>query len=58
MCLNCSLLYNQGAEVQVVGKIWDDANAAAMEEIKANPDYAFVHPFDHPTIWCVLQAMT
>ncbi|KAF6031604.1 SDSL [Bugula neritina] len=36
---------------KLLEKIWDDANAAAMEEIKANPDYAFVHPFDHPTIW-------
>ena len=37
--------------MQVVGRIWDEANAEALKQMEGNEDIAFVHPFDHPTIW-------
>ncbi|XP_072456454.1 serine dehydratase-like isoform X2 [Notamacropus eugenii] len=43
-------LEREGAEVQVVGKVWDDANLKAQELVKMN-DWVSVHPFDHPLVW-------
>ena len=39
-----------GADVQAIGTVWDQANAAASELAK-EPDVAFIPPFDHPLIW-------
>jgi L-serine/L-threonine ammonia-lyase len=39
-----------GARVNVVGDVWDHANAAAMELARA-PGCAFIPPFDHPMLW-------
>ncbi|XP_074061935.1 serine dehydratase-like [Macrotis lagotis] len=43
-------LEREEAEVQMVGKIWDDANMKAQELVKMN-GWVNVHPFDHPLIW-------
>ena len=40
----------EGAEVLVVGTVWDDAHAAALSAA-ARPGHVYVHPFDHPAIW-------
>jgi L-serine/L-threonine ammonia-lyase len=39
-----------GAEVRVVGEVWDDADVAARELACAG-DVAYIPPFDHPTLW-------
>lgn len=39
-----------GADINVVGKVWDEANEAALEYVK-KVDGAYVPPFDHPLIW-------
>ncbi|MDQ2995256.1 MAG: pyridoxal-phosphate dependent enzyme [Pseudomonadota bacterium] len=40
----------EGAEVKVVGDVWDDANASALEFMETQ-QAAFLPPFDHPLIW-------
>lgn len=40
----------QGAQVRVVGDVWDHANAAAME-LAREPGCAYIPPFDHPVLW-------
>lgn len=37
----------------MAGKVWDEANAEALKHLELSKDSAFVHPFDHPTIWYV-----
>ena len=39
-----------GAEVRVVGEVWDDADVAARE-LACAADIAYIPPFDHPTLW-------
>ncbi len=39
-----------GAEVNILGDSWDDANAGALEAVKKS-GAAFIPPFDHPLIW-------
>jgi L-serine/L-threonine ammonia-lyase len=39
-----------GARVLVEGRIWDDANAAALRLCDA-PGAVYIPPFDHPDIW-------
>jgi L-serine/L-threonine ammonia-lyase len=39
-----------GAEVQVHGQAWDDANEVALRLCRAG-EAAYVPPFDHPDIW-------
>ena len=39
-----------GAEVQVVGDVWDDADVKARE-LALDDDTAYIPPFDHPTLW-------
>lgn len=41
----------EGALVQVSGQVWDETNASALALAESNPDYAYISPFDHPTIW-------
>lgn len=43
-------LKTMGAEVRVVGDVWDDADVAAREFAVAD-DIAYIPPFDHPTLW-------
>lgn len=43
-------LREMGAEVEVHGKVWDYANAYALEQSK-KPGCEYVPPFDHPDIW-------
>ena len=43
----------KGALVEVRGRIWNEANEAAMERLKETPEAAFIHPYDHPLIWWV-----
>ncbi|XP_043835727.1 serine dehydratase-like [Dromiciops gliroides] len=43
-------LEREGAEVQMEGKVWDDANLKAQELVRMN-GWVNVHPFDHPLIW-------
>ncbi len=39
-----------GAELIVAGKVWDEANQAALE-LCNQPGTVYVPPFDHPDIW-------
>lgn len=39
-----------GAEVNVVGDVWDDTHQAALDYSKGQ-SAAFIHPFEHPIIW-------
>lgn len=39
----------EGAQVIVKGKIWDEANQAALDDVKSKNAFYF-SPFDHPTI--------
>ncbi|XP_018583030.1 serine dehydratase-like [Scleropages formosus] len=39
-----------GATVQVVGKVWDEANTEALQLAKSK-SLTFVPPFDHPLLW-------
>ncbi|XP_077015214.1 serine dehydratase-like [Tamandua tetradactyla] len=43
-------LKGEGANVQLVGKVWDDANLRA-QELAGKDGWANVPPFDHPLIW-------
>ncbi|XP_069789269.1 serine dehydratase-like isoform X2 [Narcine bancroftii] len=43
-------LKEYGALVEVVGKVWDDANMQAIELSKTD-GWVYVPPFDHPLIW-------
>lgn len=43
-------LEGEGAEVQLAGKVWDEANVRAQELAKRD-GWVNVHPFDHPLIW-------
>ncbi|XP_057347471.1 serine dehydratase-like isoform X2 [Manis pentadactyla] len=45
-----SRLQGDGAEVQLTGKVWDDANLRAQELAKRD-GWVNVPPFDHPLIW-------
>uniref|UniRef100_A0A8C4W4F1 L-serine dehydratase/L-threonine deaminase n=1 Tax=Gopherus evgoodei TaxID=1825980 RepID=A0A8C4W4F1_9SAUR len=40
----------QGTEVQVFGKVWDDAYAKALA-LAETEGWVSIHPFDHPLIW-------
>ncbi|XP_071618986.1 serine dehydratase-like [Heliangelus exortis] len=39
-----------GAEVEVSGQVWDDANKRALELAKTE-GWVSIHPFDHPLVW-------
>ena len=39
-----------GAEVQVVGNVWDEADVQARE-LAVEKGAAYIPPFDHPTLW-------
>ncbi len=41
---------SEGAQVRVFGSVWDDADAYGRELAEAS-GAAYVHPFDHPTLW-------
>ncbi|XP_058137384.1 serine dehydratase-like [Dasypus novemcinctus] len=43
-------LQGEGAEVQLAGKVWDDANLRA-QELAERDGWVNVPPFDHPLIW-------
>ncbi|XP_053443376.1 serine dehydratase-like [Nycticebus coucang] len=43
-------LQGEGAEVQLVGKVWDEANLKAQELAKRD-GWVNVSPYDHPLIW-------
>nr|XP_012788767.1 unnamed protein product [Sorex araneus] len=43
-------LHAEGAEVQLAGKVWDDANVHARE-LAEQDGWVDVPPFDHPLIW-------
>ncbi|XP_049721872.1 serine dehydratase-like isoform X1 [Elephas maximus indicus] len=43
-------LQGEGAQVQLAGKVWDEANMRAQELAKRD-GWVNVHPFDHPLIW-------
>ncbi|KAF5929269.1 hypothetical protein HPG69_019290, partial [Diceros bicornis minor] len=43
-------LQGQGAEVQLTGKVWDEANLRAQELAKRD-GWENVSPFNHPLIW-------
>ena len=45
-------LREYGADAVVHGKVWDEANARALELVEdLGGAGALVHPFDHPLIW-------
>ncbi|XP_054851692.1 serine dehydratase-like [Eublepharis macularius] len=39
-----------GAEVEIFGKVWDDANDRALALAKEG-GWVNIHPFDHPSVW-------
>ncbi|XP_056182606.1 serine dehydratase-like isoform X1 [Falco biarmicus] len=39
-----------GAEVEVSGQVWDEANKRALELAKTE-GWVSIHPFDHPLVW-------
>ncbi|NXI46223.1 SDSL protein, partial [Galbula dea] len=39
-----------GAEVEVSGQVWDEANKRALELAKSE-GRVLIHPFDHPLVW-------
>ncbi len=41
---------SQGAEVRVVGDVWDEAHQAALS-LARQTDALYISPFDHPLIW-------
>jgi L-serine/L-threonine ammonia-lyase len=41
---------SEGARVEVHGSVWDEADAFGRD-LAARTDAAYVHPFDHPTLW-------
>lgn len=43
------LLAREGAEVEVFGDSWQEANALAQSLV--GPQDAFIHPFDDPLLW-------
>ncbi|XP_078083134.1 serine dehydratase-like [Mustelus asterias] len=43
-------LKEHGAFVEVVGKVWDDANEQALK-LAENDSWVYVSPFNHPLIW-------
>ncbi|XP_074828899.1 serine dehydratase-like isoform X2 [Natator depressus] len=43
-------LEEQGTEVEVFGKVWDDAYVKALA-LAETEGWVNVHPFDHPLIW-------
>ncbi|KAG8504642.1 Serine dehydratase-like [Galemys pyrenaicus] len=43
-------LQGEGAEVQLAGKVWDEANLRA-QELARRDGWVNVPPFDHPLIW-------
>ncbi|XP_029332764.1 serine dehydratase-like isoform X2 [Mus caroli] len=43
-------LEGEGAEVQLTGKVWDEANVKA-QELATRDGWVNVSPFDHPLIW-------
>ena len=40
-----------GAKVVVEGSVWAIADAAARKHLESEADAAYLHPFDHPTLW-------
>jgi len=40
----------EGAEVIVQGRAWDESNTYALELVEKVKG-AYIHPFDHPTVW-------
>lgn len=45
------LLREQGAEVQVFGDNFGEANERAIEVAK-QPGNSYIHPYIHPETWC------
>ncbi|KAK5916305.1 hypothetical protein CgunFtcFv8_011303 [Champsocephalus gunnari] len=43
-------LRDQGATVNITGKVWDDANAEALR-LAETEGLTYVPPFDHPLLW-------
>uniref|UniRef100_A0A8C5KLC9 L-serine deaminase n=2 Tax=Jaculus jaculus TaxID=51337 RepID=A0A8C5KLC9_JACJA len=43
-------LQGEGAEVQLSGKVWDEANVRARD-LATRDGWVYVSPFDHPLIW-------
>jgi L-serine/L-threonine ammonia-lyase len=43
------LIRQEGAEVVVHGRVWNDSNAYALAQVQATD--AYLHPFDDPLIW-------
>ncbi|NXT19218.1 SDSL protein, partial [Syrrhaptes paradoxus] len=39
-----------GAQVEVSGQVWDEANSRALE-LAQGEGWVSIHPFDHPLVW-------
>ena len=46
----CKKIEAEGAQVNVVGAVWDEAHEAALK-LAAEKGSAYISPFDHPLIW-------
>jgi len=42
---------SEGAKVIAAGKVWDEANAYALQLLKDQPQVTYIPPFDHPEVW-------
>ena len=43
----------EGAQVEVYGNVWNDANERALQITKESDKRINVSPFDHPILWYV-----
>ncbi|KAJ6659055.1 hypothetical protein lerEdw1_019358 [Lerista edwardsae] len=48
--LTVKRLQDTGAEVELFGKVWDDANTRATA-LAEEDGWVNIHPFDHPLVW-------
>ncbi|MFC1730723.1 pyridoxal-phosphate dependent enzyme [candidate division KSB1 bacterium] len=46
----CERINQEGAEVIVQGEVWDESHKYALK-LANDLGAAYIHPFDHPTIW-------
>ncbi|CAG2103562.1 unnamed protein product [Medioppia subpectinata] len=41
----------EGADIETVGDVWDDANDRALQVIRECKQALYIHPFDDPIVW-------
>ena len=46
-----NMIERVGAEVEVYGQVWNDANDRALKVVKELDKSVYIHPFDDPIVW-------